>query len=184
MLRTCAVLLTVLMCGVAAEAEKIENPEYQQWAKFKPGASATVEMVSKMGDNESEVRTTTTLKSIDDDKAVISVLQVMKVGDQEIKQTTERTLPAKIDKPEEPAEEDKPDVKKGKETIKVKAGSFKCETVETHMQKDDQKTVTKVWTCPQVPGGMVKMTMRSSGKMSMTTESELVEVKTDDKDED
>jgi hypothetical protein len=178
------VLLTVLMCVVAAQAEKIDNPEYQQWAKFKAGASATVEMVNKMGDTESKVRTTTTLKSIDDDKAVVSTLQVMEVGEQEIKQTTERTIPAKVDKPEEPAEEDKPDVKKGDETIKVKAGTFKCETVETHMQKDDQKIVTKVWTCPKVPGGMVKMTMRSSGKMSMTTESELVEVKAEGKDED
>lgn len=176
MSRASMMLIAVLLCVTAVQAERIDNPEYQQWAKFKPGASATTEMVSKMGENVSKVVTTHTLKELDENKAVIETLTVMHVADQEIKQTTKRDVPAKIDKPEEPKEGEKPEVKKGEETIKVKAGTFKCDTVETHMKQKGRNIVSKVWTCQDVPGGVVKMTSRMDGEMPMTTEGELTKV--------
>jgi hypothetical protein len=58
----------------------------------------------------------------------------------------------------------KADVQKGKETIKVEAGEFECEWIETKVQG----STTRVWQSKKVPGGMVKTAGETSaGKMTM-----------------
>ena len=55
------------------------------------------------------------------------------------------------------------------------------------MTKDGQTTVTKVWTCEDVPGGQVKMEMKGQGVTVMTSSGELIEIgeaKADDSADD
>ncbi|NBB95746.1 MAG: hypothetical protein GVY16_08400 [Planctomycetes bacterium] len=175
MLRQGAVLVVLLACCSLVQAETIDNPEYLAWAEFDAGASSTIVMVNEMGPSKTEMTMTHTLKSIDENEAVVETVTVVKVADNEMKQPPQkRQIPARIDKPAEPAEEDKPEVKEGEETVKVKAGTFKCKTVETHMKQDGKNVVTKVWTCPDVPGGQVKMTMKTDGENAMKSNAELV----------
>lgn len=177
MLRILAAVLMMLTMVSAIQAEMIDNPEYLQWSEFKPGASATIVMVSEAAGTKTKMKMTRTLKSLDEDKAVVETVTVMEVEGKEIKQPTQsRTISARIEKPKEPAEGEKPEVKEGEETVKVPAGTFKCKTIETHMKQGDRTIITKTWVSPEVPGGQVKMTMKSDGTPPMSSASELTAV--------
>ena len=178
----CAVVVCGVMASVVGADETVDNPLYKHWSQFKPGSYSvlkTTQTVS-VGDTTmaTEVSTTTKLKELTSEKAVIEIETVTKMSGQEIKvpaQTME--IPAKITKEKLKAQEEPPGtvkVKEGKEELKVAGKTLKTTWAETEMKMGGNLTRTKAWTCEKVPGQMVKMVLKMEGNTQVDSESVLV----------
>jgi hypothetical protein len=164
----------------AEEGEMIDNPEYEAWASFSVGDSATLKIVSQAGGSEMEMEMKHELKSLDDDKAVITTTTTIVVNDQEIEQPPmDRDVPAEVAKAEPAEGQPEPEVEQSEETITVEAGTFDCEVVKTTMETEDATHVTTVWTCEDVPGGQVKVIVETDGET--VSETELIDYETGEK---
>ena len=170
MLRTIRALLAsailVVSLPLAAtpadkDDEMVENPMYAHWAKFKPGATATVhEKTTYSGEKlpvPDEKTVTYRLVSVSDDKVVVSSVVV----EQEVFGTVEsspsrHTYPAKLKKSYIEAAVPELKAKKGEETIKWKDEELKCKTLSGSYKKGGEDVTFKFWINEKVPGGFVK----------------------------
>lgn len=170
----CLMFVTTSVC-----AEQIENPQYKEWAKYKPGTSTTMATTSDAGGQTSSMETKTTLKEVTDDKIVLDISMSMDAGGQKMNmpaQTTE--IKKMIDAPAAAdataaANAPKPDTKTSDESVTVGAGTFKAKVTEATMDAGGSKTTSKTWMSDDVPGGMVKMEASTDGPMKSTTKMEL-----------
>src|SRR4051812_18180307 len=84
--RTAAAVALFALAATAAGQDKIDNPEYATWAKFKPGTSLTVKVTNTVAGNSSETVLTNTLVEVGADKLVLEGTATTKVGGMEFKQ--------------------------------------------------------------------------------------------------
>jgi hypothetical protein len=177
--------LLSLGCGMVLCAQvyagQVENPQYKDWARFKPGTSTTMAMTSDMGGQSSKSETRTTLKEVNDDKLVVETVTSMEAAGQkmdmpaqsmEIKKMMDE-MPAAPPAAQPPADAPKADVKTSEESVTVGGGTFKAKVAETSMDVAGSKTTSKTWTSEEVPGGIVKMESTMDGAMKGTTKMEL-----------
>src|SRR5688572_24967322 len=89
----------ILSAGTFCYAEKIDNPAYKSWAKFKAGTTVTLKTESDMAGTKSDMETTTTLVELTADKAVVETKMSMNAGGQKMDMPAQKTdVPAKMDK--------------------------------------------------------------------------------------
>jgi hypothetical protein len=175
----------VLTAGAAPAAEKIDNPEFAMWTKHKKGTSITLKTTSSAGDVTSEATMTTTLLEVGADKIVVETSAVSKFNGMEFKTPpTKRDVAKTIELPEGTKKEDfqgtkpKGTYEEGTETVKVGGTEYKTKWYKYKFELADAKTDTKMWTCDDVPGTLVKMEMTTTaGKTTSTSKTELVEFK-------
>ena len=162
-------LLAALTCYTALAgtvcAEQIDSPDYQSWAKHKPGTSvtykSTTEVKMPLGSpiptQNIESTITYTLKEVREDAVVVEA---------KIEGGTNRTIniPAKVDKDTEGTRQNTKgevkDVKTGSEKVDVGGKSYDAKTHEmTVVTTGTQRMEThiKSWQVADVPGMMVKM---------------------------
>jgi len=181
-MRRMAMLLSA--CGmmfVCAAVRAEDNPAYTQWAKFKPGTSTTITMSSDAGGQTSKTETKSTLAEVTADKVVVEVAMSMEAAGQKMDMPAQKMdIPKKMDAQPAATPDAKPDpntpkadTKTSDESCTVPAGTFKCKCVQSTMDVGGNKTVSKVWTSDEVPGGMVKMEATTDGPMKSVTKSEL-----------
>ena len=162
--------------SVSIAEDKVDNPEYQRWAAFKPGASATVRIVTDFQGGKTEMIQTTKLTSKTAAEATVETATEMQAGGKTMTLPPQtRVIPAKMDKPPEPADPvAKPKVTQGSDELTIAGKTLRCQWTETTMVVGGQTAVTKVWQSDQVPGGQVKMVSRIDGPNgSATTTMEL-----------
>jgi hypothetical protein len=166
----CLLAVAAAFTATAAFAEKIDNPLYKHWSQFKPGTTATVKTESDMAGNKSQMENTTTLVSIDADKAVVETKMSMVVGGNKMDMPANKMeVLAKIDKVDTAATGKKPDMKESTEDVDVAGTKVSCKVVEMTNEANGMKTVSKTWTSDKVPGMMVKMESTMDGAMKGTT---------------
>ncbi|HEX8325215.1 MAG TPA: hypothetical protein VF595_15035 [Tepidisphaeraceae bacterium] len=169
--------------GAAARAEV--NPEYQSWSKCKPGATVKIAGTSEAMGQKSSQTITTKLLELTPEKAVVeSSVSIDMMGQTMNQPAVKRDVPAAVTPPDtsklDPAVAEKikaaiKDVKKGEETITVAGKSYKCTTTEAASDANGMKSVTKSWNSAEVPGGMVKVEVSTTGQMTSKSTMELVE---------
>lgn len=167
-----AFVLTVglVTCWAIAD-EEIDNPEYGNWSSFGVGASATLKMTHTGAGAEMTMLMTSTLKSMDATKAVVTMVTTMTVNGQDIEQPAmDRDVLARIPKVDPPDDAPETEVEESEETITVEAGTFDCKVVKTTMDMQGQSIVTTIWMCDEVPGGQVKMVSEMGGEVMSTME--------------
>ncbi len=173
---------TIGLLNAGALAEKIKNPEYEMWSKFKVGAMAKVEGKTVAAGQESKQVMVTKLVELTPEKAVVETTIEMEMAGQKMAMPAQkRDVPAEIDKPNaDPNAGPAPAAKskESQETIAVAGKSLDCKVTETVFEQAGTKSVAKLWACPDVPGGMVKTEARSTGSMESTTTMTLVEFST------
>lgn len=164
---------TLLMVTLLVPVEQTDNPEYKSWSGFAPGTSVTVKMVNET--HKMETVTTTTLKSKTDEELVLEIKTSMVVAGNKIDQpATTRKVPARIKKVEVKGEAPKP--RTGKEKVRIGGKEYACTWMETTIEVAGNKTTSRVWTCDEIPGGLVKMTSNTTGKHAMKMTQTLVKV--------
>jgi hypothetical protein len=169
------------LMGSVSLAEKIANPEYELWSKFKAGAMSKVEGKTVAAGQESKQTITTKLLEITPEKAVVEVTMEMEVAGQKMPMPAQkRDVPAKIDNaaiqnPAEAPNAPKPEMKESEETVTVAGKTLKCKVVETTSEQNGMKVVAKAWTSAEVPGQLVKTETKTTGPVESTTTMSLVE---------
>jgi hypothetical protein len=170
------IVLATLAAPVSAQ-ETIDNPQYQEWAKWKAGAFATIKSESVVDGKVQLVTTQTqTLKSLTAEKAVVEITSVTEAAGQKISAPPVTfDIVAKLPKVKfDPADvkvepKDDPKVKhtKGRETLTINGKKVECEWVQTEFEG----VTSKMWTSEQIPGRMVKAetrTKESTSTMQLT----------------
>jgi len=163
-LLACAVLVVSLpLAAISADDEMVDNPMYNAWASFKPGATATVlEKTTYSGDKSpvpDEKVITYTLVSVSKEKVVVRTVVVEQEVFGSVENSASRhTYPAKLKKTY--LEEAVPELqaKKGEETIKWEGKEITCKTLTGSYKKEGDAVEFKVCTNDKVPGGIVKRT--------------------------
>jgi hypothetical protein len=143
--------------------EMVDNPMYTAWAKFKPGATATLSETTTYSGDTNPVPdhkvTTYTLVSVSDEKAVVKSVVV----EQDVLGTietapTKHIYPAKLKKSYLAKAAPELNAKKGEDTIKWKGVAVKCKTLAGSYKKAGEDIDFKFWINEKVPGGFVKRT--------------------------
>lgn len=169
------VVASVFCLAAVARAEKVANPSYEQWSKFKVGAFAKLESDIVAQGMTTKTTTTTKLVELTPDKAVLEITTSMLVMGQKMDQPVQKIdVPAQIEKAAD-APADKPKVNTGEETVKVAGKDIKATWTETETTMGGMTIKAKTWTSPEVPGSVVKMTSVGSGAMASNTTTTLVE---------
>ena len=170
MLKVCAVsVAAVVVCASILAADLVDNPRYQEWAKYKPGTLVKMDLSTVAGGMNMKSSITTTLKEVTPEKVVLEIktsMPILGVAPQESARIT--IEPAKIEmadiKPTNP--EQMPNCKvinKGTEDLKIGDKTYKCNWYEMEMEQQGVKFNTKYWTCDDILDKLVK----SETKMSM-----------------
>jgi hypothetical protein len=133
-------LLPILLLAAAAHAEQIDNPEYTQWARYKPGTYVTMQQTTDMGamamptgmppgmnmaDMMPKISITTKLTEVKPDALTLEVTTTTTQMGQSQDRKTTRSVPAKIEKPVAPTTAatqsiELSDLKEGQETLEIK----------------------------------------------------------------
>ena len=181
----CALFALLTAFAPAVRAADAENPEYKGWAAFKPGTTVKRHQVVSAAGTKQEMDLTTKLVELTADKAVVEDSIAMNVNGQAMNMPgNKRTIPAKLagGAPVTPAKPDanapKASMKEGEEKVDVGGKSYKCKTVETTSPgpQGQGEVKGKVWTSPEVPGGLVKMTATTTGAVQSETTLTLVSI--------
>jgi len=175
--KTAFLLGVAVMClalvNIARADDMIDNPAYQQWAKFNKGTSVTYTTDSTTMNNTSTITTTTTLTDLTPDKATIQVATSMTVGGNKMDMPAQtQDIPAKIKKPADstgaqPADAPKTDT--SKEDVQAIGKTFSCTKTTVTTDQNGMTSKATTWICPDVPSGVVKMEAEVSGAMQSTT---------------
>ena len=162
-------LVAAVFSLAAGQDEMIDNPEYTGWAGQKAGAWVKYKTDMDAGGMKMESTTTSKLKEISAEKAVIEQSTEMDMGGQ--KRTMNmpaRNVPAKVKKGTDSEGSKVEIIAEGDEEIEVKGTKYKCHWVEMKMETKQGGTVNmKVWRTDKIIGGAAKMTMKND-KMNMT----------------
>lgn len=166
------------------DREKIENPQYTSWAAFKPGTIVVHRTVTKATGTDGETVTTSTYKLIEltPDKAVV-----------EIQNSTRRYDGHEVNNPPEKFSHRKdlllpPGVKRegaskpagvtaeGEETVRVGGKEYKAKWYRGKDRNEAGEMLTQVWSCPDVPGSLVR-SVTDTPAIGKKTTTEVVEIR-------
>jgi hypothetical protein len=182
--RLAALVLIALVPGAATAQEKIANPEFAHWSKFKKGTTVTLKTVTEAAGVKGEMTMTLTLVEVGADKIVVASSGVAKANGMEFKSPpTNRDIPRIVELPKgvkkEPLEAQTPEGKyeEGTETLKVAGVEVKTKWYKYKYESEGIKAEGKMWTSEEVPGWIVKSEARTGGESPATMKTELVEFK-------
>jgi len=164
----------------AAAAEQVENPSYAQWADFGVGSSTTMVMTADAEGNQMQMTITVTLKEVTAEKVVVTQSIVVAVGGQSNTQSFDEEHPKMIDKsaldPDAAAIAD-PQTESGTQKLTFAGAEHECTWYAFSGDVEGTQAKGKVWTCPKVPGHVVKMQVEAAGQGKFTGTCTAYEVK-------
>jgi hypothetical protein len=164
-------LMAVAAMSLAAvqDAEMIQNPEYKGWSGQKTGAWVKFTTVVEAGTMKMESATTTTLKEITAEKAVLEQATEMdQRGERRTTTLPARDVPARIKKGTDSDGGKIEVIAEGGEELELKGTKYKCHWVEMKLAaKRGGEGTMKIWRSDKIIGGAAKMTMKTA-KMTMT----------------
>jgi hypothetical protein len=175
-------LAATLLPAVAVAQEKVENPSYKSWAKFKKGTTVIMKSINEYASGKAESTVTMTLVEITPDKVIIEVKSITKVNGLDVTSPdTKIEQPKLIPLPEGVKKEEfgKPKglVAEGEETVKVGSVDFKAKWTKSKTKQGDLDIESQVWTHDEIPGSMVKYESRTTGKMPTVSKMDVTGVK-------
>ncbi len=173
-----SVLVMVLLSVQAGVAqEKIDNPVYQNWAKFKPGTMVKYAQTSEMMGNKTQSEVAYTLLEVTPEKVVIELGgSTVIMGNKTEMPKTRIEYPAKADAAD-------PNVKnaisarssQSEEEIEAAGGRIRCKVFETAIEQQGSQIRSKLWSSDDVPGTLVKSETTMEKPVQSVTVLALVE---------
>lgn len=177
-----------LLFPLIAQAELVDNPAYQHWAKYKAGTFTTYKMTMEVpgmpaGMAGQSHTLTNKLVEITPEKATVETSMAMGIPGAP-NRSSKQVIPAKIEKEKvedadfksnNPQAKDikVKDIKTGTDKVDVKGETLDTvtreATIESSQEGETMVAKTKVWTTDKVPGGLVKMETNAEKPMTMKT---------------
>lgn len=170
-------------------ADLVINPQYDSWCspKFKVGTAVRYKALTISGIIKTPSEITNTIKASSHDKIILTIKTISTVMDMKdpIESSEDQEIHSMIARADLP--QNSPNRKllgSGEEDVKTADKIYKCswEEYENVVKTGGRGIVcrNKVWTCRDVPGGLVKMeasTLDEDGKPATQIKMTLVEVK-------
>lgn len=177
-----ALAVFVLGSGAVLAQEKVENPVYATWAKFKPGTSVTLKSSTSGAMFASESVISTKLLEVTADKVVVEMTVTSKTNGMEfkappMKQEFTKTVELPKGAKKETFTIGKPEgtTKEGTETLKVGGAEVKTKWYEYEVKANGSDVKAKMWMSDDVPGSLVKMESKVAAPVAVETKMDLVE---------
>jgi hypothetical protein len=173
-------VVSSFVASVTLAADQVPNPAYQSWSRYKPGTSVLMKRTMNMQGMTIRMDAYNELKSVADDKVVVTMWTVMDMGP--IKRETPRrdiTIHATVDKGSDqvPAGMEGRAEVVGDEKVSVGGKEYDCKVVQFSGKNEEGNEANgKLWTTPDVPGNTVKLDMKFSGAHAGDMVAELAEV--------
>ena len=180
-LQTVILLCACAAHGLATDDRTVNNPVYTNWSGFPVGTMARYEQTTRAGTFE-EVRVLTyELKEKSAEKLTVEITTfVAKDGEES---ATSRTQTAKryFRLPEGTSKEEfgsrKNALSGGAETVELIDRKFDTKWIVSQVKVEAGTTESRIWCCPDVPGGLVKSVSKTPATSSVTTVT-LMEIRT------
>jgi hypothetical protein len=151
-----ALIIAMLFIAHPVRADDKVNPAFHAWSNFAVGSSETIEGTIDMGRGPSSSTTTSKLIEKADDHLVVETTQSMVMAGQTHAMPPQQvTIPAAADPSKEMTE-------LGTEDVAVAGKTFSCKIFTPAHPKAGSPLKVKVWACPDVPGGVVKIEIDST----------------------
>jgi hypothetical protein len=170
--------------GTVSAQEMVENPQYQNWLKFKMGTSVTVKSITQIGETTTEVTVASALVEVRDGRIFVETTTTFKVGGKEVKRDVRKgEIPKTVALPEGLKKEEfalgKPlgTTDQGTETLKVAGTEVKTRWYKYQTDVKKIKADSKIWLSDEIPGRTVKLEVNSTGAVTASSRSEAIEVK-------
>ncbi len=146
---------------------------------MKVGTTVTHRTITNYLGGQAVTDATVTLQKVTPDEVTIGMQASMSVqgSTSQVIPGKTYTIKAKLDKPADAlpgAATDKP--QETVEELSVNGKSYSCKLVTVEENQGGDKTITKTWTCDEVPGGLVKMEFKDTGPNARTWTTELTSV--------
>ncbi|MFZ2957363.1 MAG: hypothetical protein WA705_10775 [Candidatus Ozemobacteraceae bacterium] len=172
-----AIAVLLVVSGAVFAADMVDNPTYQNWAKYKAGTFVKYKQNAEVMGNKTESEIVTTLLEVTPEKVVVETSGTMLVaGNKMDMPKTKMDFAAKMEKvATDPAKTPKIDSKQGEEEITVPAGKIKCKSISAMVKQGESEIQTKTWTSDDVPGSLVKSETSMEKPVKSVTLMELVE---------
>jgi hypothetical protein len=170
-------LAAAILKGQGGLSGEVENPEYASWSTFSVGSSVTFQGTREEGGFRTEYRTAYTLVSLTANEAIVSSNSVLLMDDgQSELPGGRRTIRARISEPErrslwEPEEHLSAE---GNERLRVRSILLTCRWIQHHWTENGTEVSLKVWSSPEIPGGVVRRTWQLSGCLQASCDSIVV----------
>ncbi len=152
-----------------AQAQMEENPLYAAWAKFKPGASATLKHTMHMEGGGMNMDRTfeSTSKLLEVTPEKVTVEASTSAGARNT--THKQEIAAQVG-----ANDQKKPHEMGQESITVDGKTYNCKIYRLQLNQQGAVVDAKAWLAPDVPGGVVKMESHvTQGDMKVTDQAML-----------
>jgi hypothetical protein len=170
----CVGLLMVAMLASSSRADQVDNPRYLAWAKFKVGSSRTWAGLVQAGPLKILVQMKSTLRNVAEDHVTIETRTTLDFG-----QGPREGRPILLT---EEARIEALEVKSlGEENLDLMGRTFKCQVYQMKDDAVDGKErpwggKAKVWVCPDVPGGVVKIDVNPQNQAASEKDASIVYV--------
>lgn len=149
--------------ATTAPADTVANPQYDQWAKYKPGTAVTLVADTDAGGlGRVHLEVTQTLRSITPEAATLSHANRQMIDGrlQPAGRVTTQTIAAR-----QPASAMR-DV--GSADVQAMGRAFKCRVCEMSQPGPVGQTHVTAYLSDEVPGGVVKLVVRSGKGTAIT----------------
>jgi len=160
--------LAAIHSTAVAARERIENPLYKSWSRFKVGTTITRNELTEQAGKKSESTVRYKLLELTEDHMVLeSVAATVQNNGEVIEYPPEKlTNPRMIASP--PGRSAGP-IEEGEETVKVAGRDYKAKWRLVKGRVEGGETFTRIWISDEVPGGMVKSVSKVPACDSTTT---------------
>ncbi len=152
-------VVVVLLSGLPLLAQgQIDNPVYQNWAKFKPGTRVAYAQTSEVMGNKTESQIAYELVEVTAEKVVVELSgSTTLMGNKTEMPKTRLEYPAKTD-PADPNAKNALNAKTAstEETLDILGGKLACKVFEATVEQQGSTIKTRTWACDDVPGTLVK----------------------------
>jgi hypothetical protein len=169
--------------GQAAAAEEmVENPQYQSWARHKPGTNVVMQMTTVAQGQNMNMEITQTLKDVKPDQLTVEVVNKMDMMGQKHEMPAQTvTVMAKVPKSEADVNKLPAGVKgtakeAANETVTVAGKTYDCKVTEFSGEAQGTKSKGKVWRHDDVPGMVLKTEMNFEGAQTGNMTMQVVAV--------
>jgi hypothetical protein len=170
--------------GVLSAQEKIDNPQYTNWAKHKVGTTTTLKTTTTSAMFTSEGTIITKLLEVTADKIVVEMTVKSKAAGMDIdlppmKQEYPKTIELPKGAKKETFATGKPEgvTKEGTETLKIGGKEVKAKWYEYEVKANGSDVKAKMWMSDDVPGSLVKMETKITSPVAAETKMELTDFK-------
>jgi len=177
-----AAALILASPALADEKEMVPSPAFASWSKHKPGTSTVFKFTMSAQGTSFGMENHAELLEVTPEYVVINMWTVTEMGGRREGEKHKMKIEAMSEKrsSELPPGFTGSTEFVGDEEVTIGDKTYNCHVITFTGGMEGAQGTGKIWSSPEVPGGMIRMEMSGSGKEAFDMKGELMEVQEKD----